>query len=173
MRRLILLRHSKAAAQAGGGDTERPLTHRGRKDASRVGLAFKEEGLLPDTSVVSNAKRTRETLERVLEEIGEKTPVHVDARLYNADVETLIAALHRTPPSIRTLLVVGHNPGIAELAEALAGYGDRYARARLQSAFPTSAFVVLDFDVDSWKDVEIGTGRLDRFVVPGDFAAKD
>ncbi|MDB5595671.1 MAG: phosphoglycerate mutase [Hyphomicrobiales bacterium] len=173
MRRLILLRHSKAAAQAGGGDFERPLTHRGRKDASRAGRALKEAGLLPDTSVVSNAKRTRETLERVLEEFGEKTPVHVESRLYNADVGALISALHKTPASVRTLLVVGHNPGIAELAETLAGTGDRYARARLQSSFPTSAFAVLDFDVDSWTEVDIGTGRLDRFVVPEDLTAKD
>lgn len=171
MRRLILLRHAKAASHAGGGDAERPLTNRGRRDASRVGRALAEEGLLPDTAVVSNAKRTRETLDLVLDEISEKIPVHIEARLYHAAPEALIEALHRTPRTIRTLLVVGHNPGLGDLAQALAGFGDRYARARMQAGFPTSAFAVLDFDVESWAEVKTGAGRLDRFIAPDDLAS--
>lgn len=171
MQRLILLRHAKAATQAGGGDIERPLTSRGRADALRVGRYLQAEHLIADLAVVSAAKRTRETLDLVLGVLGNRPPVHVEPRLYHADPLILIAQLQQTPPEVRTLLVVGHNPGIAELAQTLAGHGDRFARRRLSDGFPTAALAVLDFDRDSWSDVDFGLARLDRYIVPDDLPA--
>ena len=172
MRRLILLRHAKAANHAGGGDSERPLTGRRRADASRTGRYLASELLIPDMALVSHAKRTRETLELVLAELelGVRIPIHVEPRLYNADPLMLAGLLRDTPERIRTLLLVGHNPGISELAQDLVGSGDRYARKRMEEGFPTSALAVLDFSDDDWSSVASGRGRLDRFVQQDDLA---
>ena len=166
MRRLILLRHAKAASHAGGGDSERPLTGRGRTDASRMGRYLASELLIPDMAVVSHAKRTRETLELVLAEmeLGVRIPIHVEPRLYNADPLMLIDLLRDTPDRIRTLLLVGHNPGVGDLAQDLVGSGDRYARKRMEDGFPTSALAVIHIAGEDWASVASGRGRLDRFI---------
>ncbi len=74
--------------------------------------------------------------------------------------------LRQTPDRVSTLLAVGHNPGFAELAIALAGAGEAEALAQLRSKFPTAALAVLDFDADHWALTERGAARLDRFVTP-------
>lgn len=168
MLRLILLRHAKAAAIAGGGDSERPLTQRGRRDALRVGDYLAGHGLFPDLAVTSSAKRTRETLDLALETFGEPCPVFAEPRLYLAEPPTLLNLLRQTPPFVRLLLTVGHNPGFHELALMLAGHGDRAARARLELGVPTASFAILDFEAESWADVQPGAGVLDRFVTPAD-----
>ena len=84
-----------------------------------------------------------------------------------------LTAVRHTPPGVKTLMLIGHNPGIAELALSLAGYGDRYALARMMQKFPTCALAVLDFDMETWKEAAIRTGRLDRFVTPADFGGED
>jgi phosphohistidine phosphatase len=168
MLRLILLRHAKAAPHAGGGDPERPLTHRGRRDAARVGEYFAGHGLFPDLAVVSTAKRTRETLDLALETFGEPCPVYAEPRLYLAEAPTLLDLMHATPPFVQLLLAVGHNPGFNDYALMMTGHGDRHARARLEAGFPTAAFAVIDFDAQSWADVQPGSGVLDRFITPDD-----
>lgn len=168
MLRLILLRHAKAAQQAGGGDSERPLTHRGRRDAFRVGEYFASHGLFPDLAVVSDARRTRETLELATESFGEPCPVRVEPRLYLAEAPQLLDLLRMTPAFVRQLLAVGHNPGFQEFALMMAGTGDRFTRARLEHGLPTASFSVLDFDASEWAQVKPGSGRLERFVTPDD-----
>lgn len=168
MLRLILMRHAKAAPHAGGGDSERPLTQRGRRDALRVGDYFAGAGLFPDLAVTSTAKRTRETLDLALETFGEPCPVFAEPRLYLAESSTLLDLLRQTPPFVKLLLTVGHNPGFHELALLLSGHGDRGALARLELGFPTGSFAVIDFDVESWSQVQPGAGVLDRFVMARD-----
>ena len=173
MHRLILLRHAKAAAHAGGGDSERPLTGRGRKDSTRVGHYLSGEGLIPEMAIVSHAKRTRETLDYVLAETGDQIPVHIEPRLYHADPAMLMASIREAPAKVRALLIIGHNPGLGDLALELTGYGDRYARKRLDAGFPTGSFAVIDFDVEGWDAIDAGQGRLDRFITPDDVPEED
>jgi phosphohistidine phosphatase len=89
-----------------------------------------------------------------------------DPRLYEASKDGLLKVIHEVEPGIRTLLMIGHNPAVGELARLLVGHGDRYAFARLSRAFPTCAFAVIDFAAESWDRVEPRGGRLDRFVTP-------
>ncbi|MDB5641977.1 MAG: phosphoglycerate mutase [Hyphomicrobiales bacterium] len=168
MLRLILLRHAKAAPQAGGGDSERPLTQRGRGDAQRVGDYLAGHGLFPDLAAVSTAKRTRETLELALETFGEPCPVAAEPRLYLAETPILLELLRATPSFVQVLLAVGHNPGCHEFAMLMVGHGDPVARARLEAGFPTAAFAVIDFEAANWAEVRPGSGVLDRFVTPAD-----
>lgn len=166
MRRLVLLRHAKAARQAGGGDRERPLTKRGREDAARVGRYLVEEKLLPDLAVVSDAKRTRETLECVTAETGRSFRMLIDPALYLAEDFILLSEMNKTPDRVETMLVIGHNPGIADFAWRICGDGDRDALARLEVKYPTSGLSVIEFGDASWSTIRWGGGRLERFVTP-------
>lgn len=170
MKRLILLRHAKSDWPAGLDDLERPLNPRGRAAAPRMGHYLADEGLLPDLAIVSPAQRTRETLDLVAqalrEQAGEDLPMRVDGRIYEAPPEQLLQVVRETDDAVHTLLMVGHNPGTQELARCLVGFGDRYAYSRLTQKYPTAGLTVLDFDIESWRDVMEREARLDRFVTP-------
>jgi phosphohistidine phosphatase len=166
----MLLRHAKSARPAGVADIDRPLAARGREASPRMGRYLAEEGLLPDLVIVSASRRTRETWELV-EPSVDTTEIRFDARIYEAPASRLLAVVRETPSSIRSLLLVGHNPGFEELAKLLVGYGDRYAFARLTEKFPTAGLAVIDFDRESWSEIAPRTGRLDRFVTPKSLGA--
>ncbi len=166
MRRLMLLRHAKSDWPDGVSDHERPLARRGRDAAPRMAAYMAAEHLLPDYAVVSTARRARETWGLMAEILREDVPVVSEPRVYEGKVDPLLAVIRETEPRVRTLLMVGHNPGFEDLARALVGHGDRYAYARLDTKYPTAGLAVIDFDVDDWSKVALRAGRLDRFVTP-------
>ena len=177
MLRLMLLRHAKALPQKAGADHARALAPRGLSDAATLARALGGEPLIPDRIAVSDARRTVETL-RAMQAAWpghglSGALIDTDAGLYHATSSSLLTAVRHTPPGVKTLMLIGHNPGIAELALSLAGYGDRYALARMMQKFPTCALAVLDFDMETWKEMAIRKGRLDRFVTPADFGGED
>ncbi len=163
MRRLVLLRHAKAVQSSGEGDRARILTQRGREDAVRAGQWLRAHAFSPDLVLVSDAARTRETAELVLRELGRAPHVRMDLKLYLADVRGLLRAIRSAPQGCRTLLVIGHNPGLAELAGALAGGGERAALAQLAAGFPTAGLAVFTLD-DEWAEAAEQSGRLERFI---------
>lgn len=165
MRRLLLLRHAKSAWPAGTSDLDRPLAPRGREAAPRMGRYLAEEGLLPDLVLVSPARRTRETWDIVRASLGD-VESRTEPRIYEAPCLRLLAVVQEAPSPVRTLLMIGHNPGFEDLARSLVGHGDRYAFARLSQKFPTAGLAVIDFADEAWSDVAARSGRLDRFVTP-------
>ncbi|MFO1135445.1 MAG: histidine phosphatase family protein [Rhodoblastus sp.] len=166
MHRLVLLRHAKAAREAGGGDRERPLTRRGREDAARVGRYLVEEKLVPNLAVVSDAHRTRETLDCLMAETGRRFKTLIDPALYMAEDFILMAELHKTPELVQTMLVVCHNPGLAEFALRICGSGDQQALAHMEMKYPTSGLAVIDLGDKPWANARWGDGRLERFITP-------
>jgi phosphohistidine phosphatase len=165
MHRLILLRHAKAVPHGTAPDMERALTKRGRSAAAEVGRMLANEYLIPDLALVSPSLRTVETWEGVQSSLPPVT-VRFEPGIYEAEAEDLLDIVRTTPDGIRTLLMVGHNPGFEDLARRLPGHGDRYAMARMRGKFPTAAFAVIDFPEEHWAEAGRGKGRLDRFVVP-------
>jgi len=173
-RRLLLLRHAKAEpGDPEQGDHERALARRGRRDAKRVGAAMAKRGLAPDQVLCSSARRTRETLDRVLPHLPAGLALTVDRQLYLASPEEILARIALVEERVRCLLVVGHNPGIAALAEQLAGRGDSAALARLRSKFPTGALAELEVDAPRWRDLAPGRATLAGFLTPRDCAGDD
>jgi len=166
MRRLILFRHAKAESPDGVADAERPLAERGRADAARIGAYLANQGLRPDAAVVSTARRTRETWEFAAAALRLAPPVSFDDQLYEARAETLLEVLREIRPETRSLLLIGHNPGMEELARALVGSEEKDARRSLAQKFPTSGLVVIDFPFDAWSKIKPGTGRLVQYVTP-------
>src|ERR1700760_3543995 len=161
MLRLLLFRHAKTAREAGGGDHDRPLTKRGEEDSKRIGSYLTDEQLLPDLVVASDSRRTRQTLDLALKASGQNPATRLDRAVYLAEPHTLLHLIRRTPAGVRTLMLIGHNPGMADLAPLLTGFGDRYAFARMNTKFPTAGLAVLDFAVDGWAEVAERGGRLE------------
>lgn len=164
-RTVVLLRHAKADWPS-VPDHERPLADRGRQDAPVAGRRLADDGITPDLVLCSTAARTRETWKLAAHELPHRPRTVYEERLYDAGLGQLLALLAETPDEVGSLLVVGHNPGMHALAEALAGGGDGDALARMKSGgFPTAAFAVVTFD-GSWKTVEHGVGHLTAFWTP-------
>src|SRR5689334_20311557 len=114
MRRLMLLRHAKSAWPDGVEDHERPLAERGRVAAPLMGRYMAEHGLLPDFAIVSTARRAQETWALVAPALGRDTAQRDEARIYEARSEAILEVIRETAAGVRTLLVVGHNPGFQD-----------------------------------------------------------
>jgi phosphohistidine phosphatase len=170
MLRLAILRHAEAVPLAGGGDADRELSQSGRALAERMGRYFRDAGFKPDLALVSPSKRTRETFEALERGAGETFAVDYVPALYSASLATLQDVLAGAPKEVRFLLLVGHNPGLAEFANALAGKGKKSELARMRGHFPTPCLAVMDFDAKSWKKAGRGEGRLEYFVTRGALA---
>jgi phosphohistidine phosphatase len=167
MRRLILLRHAKSDwTGIGLKDHDRGLAARGREAAPRVGAYMARHALIPDLVLASTATRARDTWGLVADGFRKPPPVVYEERLYETSPEALLDVIQSTKSDVHVLLVVGHNPGLRDLAELLIASGDVDARQRLLEKFPTAGLTVIDFPVDDWAKVHSRSGRLDRFVAP-------
>ncbi|WP_230530802.1 SixA phosphatase family protein [Microvirga roseola] len=165
MLRLLLLRHAKAAWPSGVPDVDRPLAGRGRDAAVLMGAYLKEQGLKPDLALVSPARRTQDTWDLVQPILGE-VEAQLDGRIYEAPVARLLKVLQEVEPGIRTLLMIGHNPGFEDLAALLIAGGDTDGLLRLGRKYPTAGLAVIDFPQESWAAIQRKTGRLERFITP-------
>jgi phosphohistidine phosphatase len=169
---LLLLRHAKSSWDVPAlADYDRPLAKRGLKAAPRMGAEIATLGLRPDLVLCSGAKRTRETLGLVLDALGTPFPqVVYDDEIYMAPPTGIMQILRRQAADLANVMVVGHNPGLEELAELLVGRGDDGLRETLEEKFPTCALAVITFAVDSWADIAPGTGTLVHFLTPARLA---
>ncbi|MFI1676038.1 SixA phosphatase family protein [Streptomyces sp. NPDC020607] len=164
-RRLVLLRHARAET-SDDSDRERPLTERGRKDAPVAGRRLATSGILPDLALCSTAARCREAWKLAVAELPQRPRTVYEDRLYEASLGELIALASETSDEVADLLLVGHNPGMHALADALAGEAEGDLLPRLnRSGFPTASIAVLTFS-GSWKSVEHGVARLVAFWPP-------
>ncbi|MFF0424209.1 SixA phosphatase family protein [Streptomyces sp. NPDC004520] len=164
-RSIVLLRHAKADWND-ESDHERPLAERGRKDAPVAGRRLAETGIAFDLALCSTALRTRETWKLAVHELPQRPKTVYEERMYEASLGELIALVNETSDEVKNLLLIGHNPGMHALADALAGEAEGETLARMnRSGFPTSAFAVLTFN-GSWKSVEHGVGKLVEFWTP-------
>ena len=171
MRQLLLLRHAKSSWDDRDlPDYARPLNARGRQAAAAMKAAMDNLGLVPDQVLASPARRTMETLE-ALEPWPERPLTDAVESLYLAPASTILAAIRGTAETVRSLLVVGHNPGLHELALQLVGAhamtpGNEHARM-LAEGYPSGALT--EFSVAGpWRTLDEGGGRLTRFICPRD-----
>jgi phosphohistidine phosphatase len=170
MRRLMLLRHAKSDRPAGMPDHDRPLNRRGEYDAPLIGTYLARNALIADRVLCSTAERTRQTWDLVAGQLVNRPGVDFDERLYEAGAQAILGLLRTTAQKFHSLLVIGHNPGMHQLALMLIASGDVEARERLHEKFPTAALAVIDFALDEWGKLHPRSGRLDRFVTPRQLA---
>jgi phosphohistidine phosphatase len=171
MKRLYLLRHAKAVpAEPALEDHDRELTVRGMHDAGAMARYMRKNGFIPDLILSSSAARTRQTTELVLREIAARTDYRES--LYLAEAGKILMLVQAAPQNVAGAMVVGHNPGLEDLANLLAREPvrrkERVRRDVLEEKFPTAALAVLNFDVEKWRDIRPGEGALADFVRPRD-----
>jgi phosphohistidine phosphatase len=164
-RRLVLLRHAKAARPHGVPDEDRHLTGRGRRDAQAAGRWLATEGPRPDLTLCSTSVRTRHTWEIVCRALP-PVPTRYLPELYGGDADDVLGVASGVPTSVRVLVIVGHEPATSVTALRLAGRrSDRRALEALAEKFPTSALAVLRFEGD-WSALRSAKVALETFTVP-------
>ncbi len=168
MRRLLLFRHAKATVATGHDDHERALMERGRRDAARVAAFIAASGLIPDLVVHSGARRTREPAEMARAAGPRPVEARIEPRLYEASRTAVEAMVRALPDRCATVMLVGHNPGLADAANHLIGHGADSDLLRLSAKFPTGGLAALEFDVAHWRNVEPASAKLACFATPDD-----
>jgi phosphohistidine phosphatase len=166
MRRLLLLRHAKSSwATTALADHDRPLAPRGIRAVGALRRHVAGQPIVPDVVLCSTARRTVETWEGIAPAFPPDTRVDYAEDLYGATSAQLLRRLRQVAPPAECVLVIGHNPGIADLASRLAGSGDLQLRRRLGAKFPTGALATL-LVAGRWTDLGWGTAELADYVVP-------
>ncbi len=167
MRRLLLFRHAKAErSEPGMEDRSRKLIERGRKDAARIGSYMATHALIPDRVMISPSARTLETWKFATAAFRSAPAGTSVEQLYDATPHSILGVIKEAPASAHTLLIVGHNPGLHELALMLVASGDIETREQLREKLPTSGLVIIDFAFDEWAKLHPQSGRLERFITP-------
>jgi phosphohistidine phosphatase len=158
------MRHAKAEP---GGETDllRELSQRGYGDALEAGRWLAGSGITPDAALVSSARRTASTWLAVAEGGSFDAEPSYSESLYNAGPESALDLVRESPDGVRTLVVIGHNPTMAYLAQLLDdGRGDPAASREMATGFPTGALAVFAVD-GAWADLELASARLVAFHV--------
>ena len=166
MKTLYLLRHAKAERDsASGEDFDRPLDARGRRDSERMGRFLAERDWKPAIVVYSPAARTQQTTEKVIGSWAKPPRTRAEAQLYLAESDRIAASVKTLGDQFASAMIVGHNPGIETLAEALGEHGDKAARKALDTGYPTCALAVIELDIDHWADLSSKSARIVGFYV--------
>lgn len=158
MKTLLLLRHAKSSwDDVSVADFDRTLNKRGKESAPKMGQYFKEQNLNADLVLCSPAKRTKQTADLFLENANIDCKVHFDKRIYEADVAQLLDVLADVEEQHRTVLVIGHNPGMSDLQEFLTGRWED---------FPTACLAHVTLSAPIWKEIKPRSGKLDWIARP-------
>jgi phosphohistidine phosphatase len=162
--RLILTRHAKSSWDDPLlDDIDRTLNDRGEASADAIGAWLADRALVPGEALVSSARRTRETWERIVAALPGDTPARFEERLYHAGPDMILKVLRTATAPV--VILIGHNPGLAEFAGRIVAAPPKHARF---ADYPTAATTVIDFDTARWADVGWHGGRVADFVVPRD-----
>ena len=149
MKTLLVLRHAKSSWNDPAlDDHERPLNKRGRRDAPRMGALVREYGLIPDVVISSDAVRARLTAEAVAEAARYAGEILLDPHLYLAGPADILSLLPTVQENAKTVMIVGHNPGLETLVEQLTGE---------RQDLPTAALAQIDLPIDQWRDLTRST----------------
>jgi phosphohistidine phosphatase len=164
---VYLLRHAKSDwSDPTAGDHDRPLARRGRRDAQRLADHFRRDAIAPELVLCSSAVRAQQTLAPIAAAAGIAADrIRVEEGLYGAAAVEILARLRRIDAATRSVLVVGHNPGLQDLAIELAG-DDRALLGAVREKFPTGALAVVSFAGAAWTELSPLTASVTSLTVP-------
>jgi len=160
MKTLLLLRHAKSSRDDPSlRDFDRPLNHRGKDDAKRMGRWLRDQKISPQVVISSPAKRARKTTKHLLNHSGLALEPLFDEHIYEAGLGDLLHVVAQIESQHASALLVGHNPGFEDLVAGLTGQAVR---------LPTAALACIDLSIDAWTDIGRDSGKLQRLVTPGE-----
>jgi phosphohistidine phosphatase len=161
---LYLLRHAKSSwSDPTLPHRERPLAARGRRGAKRI-AEHPRLGIAPELILCSTSRRTRETLALIRPALADTATVRLEAELYAASAGTLLERLHGVPEDVASVMLIGHNPGLQDLALLLASAGT--GLERLEAKFPTAALATLALPTATWSRLARADALLDAYAGP-------
>lgn len=162
MKTLYIIRHAKSSwADPDQADFDRPLNERGKRDAPRMGKRLKEKGVHPGLIIASPAKRAWSTAKRIAAALKySRENIKTDSALYLADDEKLLSVVQKLKDKHNTVILVSHNPGLTDFVNSL-----RSDEMDIDNV-PTCGVVAFSLNIDSWKDVNWGTGKVIFFDYP-------
>jgi phosphohistidine phosphatase len=169
LRHLWLLRHAKSSWDDPGlDDHDRPLAPRGERAAAAMASHLRDSDVRPGLVLCSSALRARHTLGIVLASLGDRVrlEIEIDPELYTFDAGALLERLRSVPDGVTSLLLVGHNPAVQELALLVAKGGD--SRDRVAAKLPTGALVTIALADEPWSTLGAGEAEIEALVVPRD-----
>ena len=160
MKILYLIRHAKSSwNEPGLSDFERPLNSRGKHDAPFMGKLLKEKHVLPDKIISSSAVRAFTTARTMAAEINYPVEkIETTDKIYEASASEILNVIQSVDNEVTTLMLFGHNPGFTSLSN--------YLSDRQVDNIPTCGISRIEFDVDSWTEVNINQGKLTAFEFP-------
>jgi phosphohistidine phosphatase len=168
MKTVTLFRHAKSGEKDNPNldDFDRPLSGRGLKAAPKMGAAIRDRKIEPDLVLCSPSVRTRQTLSLASPEAWDEPPeVRFEEALYEASAQAMFKVMRQLKNGVSHVMIVGHNPGLQELAVALTPPGSG-AREEFKEKLPTAAVLSLDFDVARWAKLQPATGQLRLYITP-------
>ena len=158
MKNLLLLRHAKSDWDDPSlRDFDRPLAARGERDAPKIGKALRKRGPAPDSIMSSPAIRAKQTIEAVAKAARFELEIKFNQAIYDASSPELLQLIRSLPDDSSCVLLVGHNPGFEDLVGRLSGSHER---------MPTAALACIQFQIDHWKDIDDGEGKLAWLLTP-------
>jgi phosphohistidine phosphatase len=165
VRTVVLLRHGKSSwSDSTLADVDRPLAPRGERASKKLAKYIQRKRIRPALVLCSPSRRTRQTLEAVEASLGKRCAVEVVPQLYGASEQELLERLHALPESVSSVMLIGHNPGLHNLALVLASRGAHLPQ--LEEKFPTGALATLVVRSESWTALGPGAAELVDYVVP-------
>ena len=163
-KRVLLLRHAKSSWDDPAlADHDRPLAPRGRRAAKAMAKYLRRERVVPAVVLCSSACRAQETLAGISPALGDEAEVLIEPELYSASATQLLERLRRLPDTTSSVMLVGHNPAVQDLALTLVGSGS--GQTLLEEKYPTAALAALGF-AGSWRELDEGGAELVDFVTP-------
>jgi phosphohistidine phosphatase len=164
MKRLYLLRHAKSSWDDPTlADHDRPLAPRGRRAAKVIAKHLARKGISPELVLCSPSTRTRQTLKRLAPGLRKNAAVRIEPKLYASSAADLLEVLHEVRDEVESVMLIGHNPGIQDLALSLAGAGSEIPR--LRSKFPTAGLATLELN-GTWRELAPESTELVSLVKP-------
>ena len=170
MKKLLLLRHAQTLSTGGLPDIERKLTPKGKEDALALGRTMKNNGYQPDLILCSSAKRTKETLNHVMETL-EKCAIKIIPGIYNGTRKDLFRLIQNVNDDVKTLMLIGHNPVIHTLIATLSLEKSTALMNRLMSGYPPGTISTLNCPCKKWADIQVKDNPLTNLMSPLDYNA--
>ena len=171
MKTLYLLRHAKSDwGNPNLADIDRPLNERGIKASERLGELFNTQGIEPELILCSPARRTRQTLSLIAEVTGEDYETRFEKGLYETGADKILKIIHALPAGLKSVMIIGHNPGLETLAHQLIRPSNPEALTRLQEKFPAGGLATLGFLGLEWRNIGPTDAELVDFVTPKELA---
>jgi phosphohistidine phosphatase len=167
MKTLYLMRHAKAGwDDPQQRDYDRPLTPRGEAAAVLMGRFLRAQTIMVDLLFASPAVRNAMTWERLESSWKSRITPQFEDSIYMANIDTLLGLVQSAPQSAKSVLLLGHNPGLEDLSFKLVHDGDAGGLELLDQGFKTAALAELTFDVANWSEIKAKSATLHRFITP-------